>query len=145
MLRNSGRGIAEDVFASFYILGDGGPNCSLEIDWGDHTIWQAQFSFGIHVSGITRPGFRLPPEGNLMAATFHWTVRPPFNKKFGFQGTYGGSNSTSGQLFSEATPQRLQQAYDLITVAHDIEAAKDHFIKLVLPRAEAESDAPDET
>ena len=77
-------------------------------------IWQAQFSFGIHASGITRPGFRLPPEGNLMAATFHWTVRPPFNKKFGFQGTYGGSNSTSGQLFWE---NRLRSAFSKPTIS----------------------------
>ena len=67
MLRNYGRGIAEDVFINLSIRTHPGGGCKIIFKPSEETeIWWGRLVLDQQMQMITRAGFRLPPEADLM-------------------------------------------------------------------------------
>jgi hypothetical protein len=66
VLRNFGRGIAEDIFLNLSMTSHPGSNCDIRTQPSSEAeVWQGRsLKGGLQIQMMTRPSFRLPPEAD---------------------------------------------------------------------------------
>ena len=90
MLRNYGRGIAEDVFINFSIRSHPGGSCAIIFKPSEEKeVWSGRLLLDQQIQMITRAGFRLPPEADLMPLSLEITLKSPIERDFEFEGMCG--------------------------------------------------------
>ena len=127
MLRNYGRGIAEDVFINLSIRTHPGGSCEIEFKPSEEKeVWCGRLVLNQQMQMITRAGFRLPPEADLMPLCLEIRLKNPIERDFEFEGMCG---STGGE------PWRFQFKCEL----EDIVDAFDRFVRTPIGAPDAES------
>ena len=135
LLKNLGPGIASDIFFTSMIWGGIGDNCKLEFDRPDTEKWHGNFSLGIHLSLISKPDFKLPPDAFWVPTTLHITIAPPMNKNLSIKATIGCSSGRSYNFSFENTPEKIQELYNECMQKHSsgkIEEIKREFVDRLL-------------
>ena len=112
MLKNLGPGIASDVFITCMILTGIGDNCRLEFERNDLENWYGNFSLGMHLSLISKPDIKLPPEALWIPVTLHLSMAPPIDKALSIKGTIGCSNGRSYNFSFENSPENIRALYE---------------------------------
>ncbi len=77
VLVSDGPGIARDLFMSLDLLHPGGKS-SFFLEHTHETIFDYYHHFGIHLSVISKDGFKLPPGGRIHVLTIKIHLVPPF-------------------------------------------------------------------
>lgn len=114
MLRNDGPGIAKDLFVTLWLTGiKGGTEMSVERPSSDS--WRGVASFGTHLSFISAPDFRLPPDSQSQPTLLSIILQPPFEGALKLTATAG----------CEGTPIRR---FESLTDASVVEAIYDELI-----------------
>jgi hypothetical protein len=127
VLRNYGRGIAEDVFINLSIRTHPGGSCKIIFNPSEEKeVWWGRLVLNQQMQMITRPGFRLPPEADLMPLCLKIHLKKPIERDFEFEGMCG---STGGE------PLRFQFKCEL----GDIVDAFDRFVQTPTDAPDAES------
>jgi hypothetical protein len=80
LIRNSGPGMASDLFMHALVLSDIGEKCSIAFDPDESKNWWGHFSFGRKISMITKSDLRVPPESELQPFTLVMSIYPPFSR-----------------------------------------------------------------
>lgn len=93
MIHNEGPGVAEDVFANIQVNRLYGDNCTVKFEGPDPADWRASWSFGRHLSLISRGDLKLPPGGFLQPVIMNIVIGPPFERDLNITGLVGASSS----------------------------------------------------
>jgi hypothetical protein len=114
MLRNFGRGIAEDIFLNLSITSLPGPQCQLEFQPSEETeIWRGSILLKQHVQLMTRPNFRLPPEADLMPIALQLILHPPIEDDFAFEGLCGSTGGETTRFHVRTAARDVIKAMEL--------------------------------
>jgi hypothetical protein len=90
MLRNYGRGIAEDVFINLSIRTHPGGRCEILFKLSEEKeLWWGRLVRSQQMQMITRAGFRLPPEADLMPLSLEIRLQNPIERDFEFEAMCG--------------------------------------------------------
>lgn len=136
-LKNIGPGIASDVFITLMTWYQIGRNCQVELKPSDLDKWDAHFSFGTHVSMISKSDMRLPPDALWSPLTLILRIQPPFEEKLSIEGTVGSSYGRSYKFKFENTPESISQIYAECHKAHSngtLEGKRFEFVKRIMNR-----------
>jgi schlafen family protein len=97
ILVNDGPGIARDLFLTLDIFHPGGKS-SFFMEHTDEAIFDYYHHFGMHLSVISKDGFKLPPGGRIHALTMKVHLVQPFTRDaFYFSVNYGCSGAPTRQ------------------------------------------------
>jgi hypothetical protein len=111
VVRNGGPGIATDVFLNLMIYGHAG-NSQIALEPSDRERWTGTTSFGnLHISLITNPGIRLPPEAQMQPLILHLNLIPPFTKELHIEYLLGAANSPPYKMEFRTSPETLAKTY----------------------------------
>lgn len=129
LLTNRGPGIAEDIFANLDVAATPGEHCQIAYTTPDPDTWTGRFSFGRHMSVISKPGFRLPPEALIQPFAINMRLRPPFTSSLKLEGICGCAGAPFLEIRREVTANRLTWAFEYlkrqIGAGQGAEAAKE--------------------
>jgi hypothetical protein len=117
MVRNQGPGIATDPFLTL-LVGPAGEHSKVRVEIANEKAWIGQSTFGIHLSLISKPEIRIPPEAHLPAVILHATFRPPFDDDFQIRGTAGAGNSPPHRFNLRCSKAGLETIYQEFVEAH---------------------------
>lgn len=112
LIRNEGPGIASDLFVSAIIDSGIGENCRVGVQTPDLNNWTAMWSFGRHLSIISKPEVRLPPEAHFQPAILAIDIMPPITRAFKMEGIVGCSNAPPSRFIMETSADDIQRLYD---------------------------------
>ena len=113
MLRNFGRGVAEDVFLNLTMMSSPGPNCEIEfLPSQEQDVWWGRFALGREVQLVMRRGFVLPPDAYVVPLTLGVTLREPIQGDFEFEATCGSSGGESWKFGFRAEVGVIVEAVD---------------------------------
>ena len=122
-VRNLGPAIAEDLYLNLMIRKYGGDKSSVEITPPDPTLWDGQHSFGVFMSVIAKPHFRLAPEAHLQPLSLTWKLQPPFTEPFQLEGSYGTTGTNLYKFSRSVQPDQLYNAWELVAMTPNGNAA----------------------
>jgi hypothetical protein len=131
-VRNSGPGIAKDIFANIEIF-----HCPFKLE----VVYDLQNCTGQNMLGrfyslISNPTFRLPPESQLMPYTLTFTFTFPVTDDLDIEGLVGCSNSPSYRFDFKNKKKNLNKIIDDILRKHKentlTEKDRSSFIERVL-------------
>jgi hypothetical protein len=74
--------------------------------------WSGRSSFGFHMSLISNPGFRLPPEAQVQPVVLDYRVSPPFETGVDLSILVGSANSMPSRHSACRTKDGVQAIYD---------------------------------
>ncbi len=114
LLRNKGPGIAKDPYLNCIILGFVSPNSQLSFDTPDLQTWTGTWSLGCHISMISKPEIRIPPDAHLQPTILNFVFSRPFNSDLKLEGTYGCSNSQSNKFIIQNSKENIEFLYNEI-------------------------------
>lgn len=116
IVRNGGPGIATDLFLNVMIWSQGG-NSRIALQPADQTRWAGSIAFeNRHISLVSNPGIRLPPEAQMQPVVLHIELIPPFTRELCIEFLMGAGSSV---------PHRGK----FTTKAEDLEKVYSHFRK----------------
>lgn len=97
VLVSDGPGIARDLFLTLDIFHPGGKS-TFYMEHCDETVFDYYHHFGIHLSVVSKDGFKLPPGGRIQVLTIKINFTPPFSRDaFYFNINYGCAGSPTRQ------------------------------------------------
>jgi len=111
LIRNEGPGIANDLFVNLIIISRPGECCEISFERTDQTNWGGALSFGCHMSLISKPDFRLPPEALVQPVIIHLSATPPFNEAIHIEGMVGAGTSPPYRFRLYQSPENLSEIY----------------------------------
>jgi hypothetical protein len=131
MLRNFGRGIAEDVSINLTITSHPGPNCEIKFQPSEEKeVWHGRLLLDQQMQLMTRSGFRLPPEADLMPLSLYIRLWNPIERAFAFEGMCGSSGGETTKFMFECSAADITEALDQFLVgAETAEIAARNFNK----------------
>ena len=113
MLRNFGRGIAEDIFLNLTIKSNPGHNCKIRfLPSEEKEVWQGRLVLNHQMQMNTRAGFRLPPEADLMPLTLEITLQHPIDSDLAFEGLCGSTGGETTRFQFRSTTSDITEALD---------------------------------
>lgn len=116
-LINQGPGIAADLYTTVKSWKFPGKPSTLEFDLPDKDNWSGNFAFGRFCSLISRPGYRVPPEGQSIPLILNLTLQPPFDEGIEVKGVVGAGNSPPHRFTIGCDLKRLEALYrDIINL-----------------------------
>ena len=134
ILRNYGRGIAEDIFANLSVRTHPGKGCEINfLPSEEKETWTGRFVRNQQIQMITRPGIRLAPEADLMPISMNIVLRRPFEREFSFEGACGCAGGEPWRFDFNADFRDIASAYQIFAGAHpdsDAEVAAANFSAL---------------
>jgi hypothetical protein len=111
VVRNGGPGIATDLFMNLMIFSYGGSS-EIALQPSDQARWSGTSSFGNrHISLITNPGVRLPPEAQMQPLVLHLRLIPPFTNVLRVEYLMGASNSPPYRMEFQTPAEKLAKIY----------------------------------
>ena len=135
MIRNYGRGIAEDIFVNVGPTCHSGKECKITFKPSDDgETWSGRYLLNQQVQMMTRPGIRLAPEADLMPVSIDMTLRLPIERDFALSGVCGCAGGEPWRFEFRAEKADLAAAYTALfstPQGSDAEAAAEVFNKLV--------------
>ena len=81
LIRNQGPVIASDLYMNALVISLPGDNCESFFDVPDQTNWITHYTFGSHISLVSKADFRLAPEYQVQTFLMTLLLAPPFSKK----------------------------------------------------------------
>lgn len=111
LVRNQGPGIASDIFVNLLVFSHPGDRCELNFDQTDRTNWSGIWSFGRHISLISQPSYRLPPEAHVQPIVMNLRLTPPFTEPIHIEGMAGTGTSPPYRFKLHQTPEKLTEIY----------------------------------
>jgi len=111
LLRNEGPGIANDLFVNLLIVSHPGDNCEIHFERTDEANWGGVWSFGRHMSLISKQDLRLPPEAHVQPVVMHLQVAPPFTEPLHIEGIAGAGSSPPYRFELNRTSNGLADIY----------------------------------
>ena len=118
LIRNEGPGIASDLFISMIIHSGIGENCQIAFRTPDLDNWTGTFSFGRHLSIISKPEIRLPPEAHLQPAILSVRIAPPITKALRLEGIVGCRGGPPLKFNMETADDDVQKLYEVFMKKH---------------------------
>lgn len=112
LIKNMGPGIASDLFMNAMVISTPGVNCRLEFKASDPVNWTGYFSFGRHISMISKTHVRVPPEAHVEPFFMDLELAPPFTKELIIDGICGCGQSPSVKFRIENNSTSIQNLYD---------------------------------
>lgn len=112
LIRNQGPGIAKDPFINVMIYSAPGENCDLGFKETNLKDWTGQWSFGRHISLISKPEIRIAPESHLQPLIMTIILAPPFSKAIRIEGICGCGNAPPSRFTIENTSEEIKKAYE---------------------------------
>jgi len=112
LIKNEGPGIATDLFINALVISTPGANCRLVFEPPHQSYWVSQFSFGRHISAISRFEHRVPPESWVKAFEMHLTIAPPFLEKLAIDGICGCGQSPPSRFKIENDNTTIEKLYN---------------------------------
>jgi hypothetical protein len=90
ILKNYGRGIAENVFINLRVTSNPGRMCQINfLPPQEQDVWWGRFALAREMHLVTRAGYPLPPEAYLISASLDIVLQNPIEDDFAFEGTCG--------------------------------------------------------
>jgi hypothetical protein len=111
LLRNQGPGIATDLFINVMVISNPGDNTDISFNPPDLNNWKGQFSFGRHVSMISKTDFRLPPEAWAQPVVMNLSFSPPFSRDLKIDCLCGCSQAPSTKFTLENDRTIIEKLY----------------------------------
>lgn len=118
LIRNQGPGIAKDLFINAMVISMPGDNCELEFQSSDPNNWIGQWSFGRHISMISKPDIRLAPESHVQPMVMSMSFAPPFSKKMKINGICGCGGAPAYKFTIENTHKKVSALYEEFLKKH---------------------------
>jgi len=112
LIKNIGPGIASDLFMNAMVISIPGDNCKLAFKPSDPNNWTGYFSFGRHVSMISKTHVRLPPEAHVQPFFVDLELAPPFTRELIIDGICGCGQSPSVKFRIENDSTTIQRLYN---------------------------------
>jgi hypothetical protein len=113
MLRNYGRGIAEDVFVNLSIRTHPGGSCEIIFKPSEEKeAWSGRLLRNQQMQMITRAGFRLPPEADLMPLSLDINLQNPIERDFEFEGMCGCAGGEPWRFQFKCEVGDIVEAFD---------------------------------
>lgn len=111
IVRNGGPGIATDLFLNVMVWSQGG-NSEIGLQPGDQTRWTGTVAFeNRHISLVTNPGIRLPPEAQMQPIVLYLRLIPPFTKELSIEFLMGAGSSVPYRGKFTTKPEDLEKFY----------------------------------
>jgi hypothetical protein len=135
VLKNFGRGIAENVFLNLKITSHPGRNCEVRLQPpNEPEVWWGRFALGQELHIVARTGYPLPPETYLLAASVDITLANPLERDFAFEGTCGSAGCETTTFEFRSNLVDMVNGFDQLSKtaegAADMDALKGRFNKL---------------
>lgn len=111
MIRNQGPGIASDLFMNALVISVPGDNCEFSYE-PELNNWIGQFSFGRHLSMISKPEMRVPPESQVQPFFMTLFLCPPFSKELSIDGICGCGQSPSYKFRIQNDSTSIEKLYN---------------------------------
>lgn len=112
-IHNEGPGIASDIYCTCLSQHLPGVNSKMKFETPDTTNWSGNFAFGMQISTISAPGFRLPPGGFVQPLIIHLYLKPEFNNNLKISGSVGAGESRKYEFLLEQKAQIINEQYEL--------------------------------
>jgi hypothetical protein len=131
IVRNGGPGIATDLFLNVMIWSQGG-NSEIALQPADQTRWAGSIAFeNRHMSLVTNPGIRLPPEAQMQPVVLHIRLIPPFTKELCVEFLMGAGSSIPHRGKFTTKAEDLEKVYSYFCNQNLSAQEKKHFIAKV--------------
>lgn len=109
-LINRGLGIARDIYGHVRLwTPSGGSETAIQVD--DQKNYDFQTAYGVEMSYMSKPDFRLGTEQRTQALSIVLNLKPPFDKKFEANIFYGCAKHPPIEIEFEYTPSELEKIY----------------------------------
>lgn len=118
MLRNTGAGIARDVFLDVKVLRAGGPRCEIEFEILDNANWSGCFAFKRFWNLVSRADYRMPPGSFAQPLVMTISLVPPFDHSIKIERTQGCEGSALSKFVLENTASTLESVYKEFMMLH---------------------------
>jgi len=112
MIRNNGPGIASDLFINVMVFSSPGDNCELSFHPTDLNNWTCTYSLGRHMSAISKPDIRVPPESQVQPLIINLSLSPPFLEELKIDGIYGCGQSPSSKFMIQKDAVSIEKLYE---------------------------------
>ncbi|MEK6325472.1 MAG: ATP-binding protein [Acidobacteriota bacterium] len=112
VIRNEGPGIATDLFANVLVVSFPEAPSSFAFEFLDRDNWSAIWSFGRDLSIISKPGYRLPPQGQAGPLLLKLRLEPPFRHAAEVRGMVGAGGTIPSRFTWHVDPQQIEVEYD---------------------------------
>lgn len=110
-VRNGGPGIATDLFVNIMLWSHGG-NSEIAFELSDQSRWSGTTSFeNRHISLVSNPSIRLPPEAQMQPVILHLKLIPPFTKELRLEYLMGCGNSAPYRMEFKTSAEYLAKVY----------------------------------
>jgi hypothetical protein len=129
ILKNYGRGIAENVFLNLRLTSHPGRNCEVRFQPPEEKdVWWGRFALAREMHLVTRAGYPLPPEAYLNSVSLDITLREPLEYDFAFKGTCGSAGGEPTTFEFKSSLLNMVNAFDRLSKTADGAADAD-FLK----------------
>lgn len=112
VIRNQGPGIATDLFSNVFARSFPDGQSKFEFRMVDNQRFEPFWTYGVHLSVITRLGVRLPPEGYLNPFSLEVTLKPPFKEGVLIEGIAGAAGTMPHRYTFQNSAEGLRDAYE---------------------------------
>jgi hypothetical protein len=130
-LKNSGPGIAEQVFVTLAVRSVPSDNCSIEYSRPDTATWFGNFALHHQTNVILRDGLRVPPGAILSPFTVTLRFALPIERDLTITGSCGAAGSPTYRIDIRATADAIRaalgRALERMTAGDDAEAVGREF------------------
>ncbi len=138
-VRNGGPVIATDLYLNVMVWSSGG-NSQLSFGFSDPNRWSGTVSFeNRHVSVVTKPEIRLPPEAQLNPVTLYLQLSPPFTTELRIEYMMGCINSPPYRAELKTSVEQLAKVYSEFMSPGYMESHKRKFQAAVFSIPEQEA------
>lgn len=112
MLLNQGPGIATDLFGTISFTSVPGDGTEIRLELADQEDWTGYLTFGRHLTCISKPSVRLPPEAHLHCIIVRVKLAPPFKAGLRAKGIVGAGNSAPYRFEFRKDRDELERLYE---------------------------------
>jgi hypothetical protein len=110
-LCNEGPGIASDLFLNISVASHPGVRSQLQFETPDPQNWSGTWAFDRIVNLISKPGYRLPPEGRVQPLILQFRWSPPFDQDLEIRGVAGAGGAPPYRFTLHQTAAELTRVY----------------------------------
>ena len=111
LIRNQGPGIASNIFITLLLYDFPGEDGSISFQPHDPQNWSGTFSFGRHLSLVSKDGVKLPPNAHCQPVIMDAVIVPPFEKGLRLEGTVGSAESEPHSFTLNCEAEKISSLY----------------------------------